>query len=41
MYKPKADDGKRPALRILPKTPRPWRLAWKEALERADREKVA
>jgi hypothetical protein len=33
MYRTEADDGKRPALRILPRDPkpRPWRIAWKEA----------
>jgi hypothetical protein len=31
MYTPKAEAGKRPVLRIVPKEPRPWRVAWKEA----------
>jgi hypothetical protein len=41
MYAKKADAGKRPVLRIIPKEPRPWRLAWREALERVRREKAA
>lgn len=39
MYEPKPDDGKRPALRVIPRQPRPWRVAWREAWLRVMAEK--
>jgi hypothetical protein len=39
MYNDTQQAVQRPVLRILPKTPRPWRLAWREAVARAEQAK--
>jgi hypothetical protein len=41
MYNDTQQAVQRPALRILPREPRPWRQAWKEALERVRQERAA
>jgi hypothetical protein len=40
MYRTVIAPGK-PELRILPKKPRPWRTAWKEAMQRKEQAKIA
>jgi hypothetical protein len=40
MYAPSTTNGK-PALRVIPREPRPWRVAWKEAEARVQQEKAA
>jgi hypothetical protein len=41
MYNDTQQNVQRPVLRIIPRVPRPWRVAWKEAVERVQQERAA